>query len=331
MTINVTIGNVALDMGAQSFLQYVGDETPGSLDLSYFNLAREFTSGVPSFVSPTQFPGTVALRFEGRDLISTGNFTWDDLSPPHFTDFFVDGFELQDNSDASLIFSMDFSPGLQLTTLVNAHFAGEDTTPLVQDFVSMLAGQSLAITDGTMGNAINAGGGADTINGGAGSDTLAGFGGNDKLNGGAGSDRLDGGSGNDTINGGGGNDFIVGGAGKDQLTGGAGADAFYYRGPALKGSSADVITDFVAGVDHILLDAMPLIIGTSVEASEFRSGYNVSATGGAQTLDQHFLYNPGTGRLYYDADGSGTSVNPVLVATLTNKPALTAADVLIVF
>jgi Ca2+-binding RTX toxin-like protein len=72
------------------------------------------------------------------------------------------------------------------------------------------------------------------VDAGAGNDTLIGSSFADKLRGGAGDDTLDGGQGNDT------------------LTGGAGIDTFVYK----TGSGADVVTDYVAGVDKFDLQGV---------------------------------------------------------------------------
>ena len=62
---------------------------------------------------------------------------------------------------------------------------------------------------------------------------------------------MHGGSGNDSVDGGAGGDFIDGGAGHDVLKGGAGPDTFFFASPF---DGADLIVDFHAGQDHIMLD-----------------------------------------------------------------------------
>jgi VCBS repeat-containing protein len=86
----------------------------------------------------------------------------------------------------------------------------------------------------------NAGNGGDVAFGGDGADTL---------NGGNGTDLLSGGDGIDMLSGGNGVDILVGGAGDDILTGGNGADTFVIT----VGSGRDTITDFRAGLDHIVV------------------------------------------------------------------------------
>ena len=66
--------------------------------------------------------------------------------------------------------------------------------------------------------------------------------------------------GNDVIKGGAGDDWIVGGAGNDTLTGNAGKDSFVFA----VGSGQDTITDFVPGLDQLVLQG---VTQTSLHAS----------------------------------------------------------------
>lgn len=93
------------------------------------------------------------------------------------------------------------------------------------------------------------GGGGDEMIGGSGRDRLLGGGGGDEMIGGGGRDILLGGGGDDVLIGGRGRDTLAGGRGDDTLTGGGGADRFDFR--SLGGD--DLVTDFRAGVDEILL------------------------------------------------------------------------------
>jgi len=133
------------------------------------------------------------------------------------------------------------------------------------------------------------------------------------------------GSGNELNNfifGNSGNNIITGGAGADVLSGGAGADQFVYNAVSEGG---DAISDFVSGVDDIVIDASAfgggLVAGGSVTLI---SGANPTAGAGGA-----FLYDTDDGRLFWDADGAG-GAGPVLVATLGNLPTLTANDFIIV-
>ncbi len=95
--------------------------------------------------------------------------------------------------------------------------------------------------------------GDDLISGLAGNDTLQGLGGNDVLQGGNGNDSLAGGAGNDSLTGGAGNDLLVGGLDDDLLLGGAGNDRFTYQALSDRGNGAEVISDFAATGDTLVL------------------------------------------------------------------------------
>jgi len=104
------------------------------------------------------------------------------------------------------------------------------------------------------------GAGHDLLRGELGDDFLSGDRGNDALIGGAGNDTLSGGAGQDQLQAGNGNDWLDGGIDRDQLTGGNGSDLFFigqrFGGETTGGQTlenADIITDFVRGIDKFLL------------------------------------------------------------------------------
>ncbi len=114
---------------------------------------------------------------------------------------------------------------------------------------------------GADGDLLIGGAGNDTMVGAAGHDTLSGGDDNDSLRGGAGDDLVQGGAGNDVVLGSQGDDVLVGGGGVDLATGGPGADLFRFAPGdaafavvpgALAAWTADAVTDFVHGEDHVV-------------------------------------------------------------------------------
>ena len=199
--------------------------------------------------------------------------------------------------------------------------SGDDTLDggAGNDTVSGGAGND-TLLGGAGKDSINGGTGNDSIDGGLGKDSIAGGKGNDWIDGGADKDTIDGGAGNDTIFGGAGNDSLKGGkgndelhggTGKDTLDGGAGADKFVFD-TALSSSNADLIKGFKHGTDKIVLDAdIFAAIGGSLSAAEFRK----NSSGNAQDSSDRIIYETDTGKLYYDANGSGAG-QKVLIAVL---------------
>ncbi|MDJ0734349.1 MAG: DUF4347 domain-containing protein [Nostocaceae cyanobacterium] len=145
----------------------------------------------------------------------------------------------------------------------------------------------------------------------------------DAITGDSGANSLSGGDGNDIIDGRGGNDIINGGAGADILTGGAGNNTFLYVNP---GDGVDTITDFISGVDKIMIVGAvfsPGLNGGSPSADEFFVG------SGATDANHRFGYNSATGDVLFDRDGVGGADADVL-ATLTGTPTFVASDITVV-
>lgn len=146
------------------------------------------------------------------------------------------------------------------------------------------------------------------------------------LTGNAAANVLSGGSGNDTLSGGSGNDILLGGAGNDALNGGAGRDSLRFNTTLNASTNVDRITGFVAADDTIQIDdAVFAGIGPTgvLGATAFRAG---TAAGDA---NDRIVYDSATGRLWFDADGTGAGT-AVLFATLTAGTALSAADFMII-
>jgi Ca2+-binding RTX toxin-like protein len=197
------------------------------------------------------------------------------------------------------------------------------------DTINALAGND--IVNGGKGNdTLNGGSGSDVLYGEAGNDSLYGDAGNDTLYGGSGNDRMTGGSGNDvlygeagndTLYGGSGKDTLYGGSGKDTLYGGSGSDVFVFD-TAFAAGNVDRIDDFKAKADTIRLDDDVFSkVGKlgDLASDAFRIG------GKAADSSDRIIFNDKTGKLYYDADGSGKGAM-VLFAQLDKGLKLTFAD-----
>lgn len=162
----------------------------------------------------------------------------------------------------------------------------------VQD--QMAAGALTAITTGT--DAINVNGAALKT-----AVTYTGNDGNNMLVGGSAADKFYGNGGNDT------------------LIGGGGADKFYFNTPLNAASNVDVIGDFTAGEDK-------LVLSRSVFSDLPRKlTANMLAFGSAAVdANDYFIYDE-AGKLYYDSDGSGPA-SAILFAQLAGTPALAITD-----
>jgi Ca2+-binding RTX toxin-like protein len=176
------------------------------------------------------------------------------------------------------------------------------------------------------GSNLTGGTGHDTLTGTTGNDTLTGGDGNDSLIGNAEADTLLGGVGADTLLGGDGDDTLTGGNGADLLTGGNGNDTFVFNSPV---ELLDTITDFNVTDDTINVLASGFGGGLSVgeiSASQFLSGAGVTS---ATDTAHRFIYNTSNGDLYYDIDGTGSTL-AAKIATLSANPSLTTADIVVI-
>ncbi|MFT3954565.1 MAG: calcium-binding protein [Piscinibacter sp.] len=130
-----------------------------------------------------------------------------------------------------------------------------------------------------------------------------------------------------TLNGGSGNDTLAGGLGRDTLIGGVGLDSFLFNTVPNASTNVDLVSGFSAADDRFLMEnavytGLGSVTGT-LTAGAFRAG---TAAGDAS---DRIIYDSATGRLLYDADGTG-AVAAVQFATVAAGTAITAADFVIV-
>jgi Ca2+-binding RTX toxin-like protein len=117
-----------------------------------------------------------------------------------------------------------------------------------------------------------------------------------------------------------GDDQLFGRAGNDTLNGGSGLDRFQFDS-ALGAANVDKIVDFSVADDTIMLDRA--VFG-GIAAGTLASSAFVAGTAAADA-DDRILYDGGTGKIFYDADGSGAGA-AVLFAQVAAGTALTNLD-----
>ena len=190
------------------------------------------------------------------------------------------------------------------------HFALTNLGKLIGGISDTAGLSDTVINAGKILGAVHLGGGRDRFNGNGGvSGAVFGEAGNDRLIGGPNADKLHGG---DDV---------------DKLTGNAGPDRFFFDTAGAL-TSFDTITDFNhAQGDKIVLSATEFVgIGAPgpLALGHFRAHPN------AVTPNQHILYNPTNGFLFYDQDGSGSTYTPIHFATLSTHPALASTDFVVI-
>lgn len=149
---------------------------------------------------------------------------------------------------------------------------------------------------------------ANAITGNAANNVLTGLAGDDRLNGAAGNDRL------------------VGGPGNDRLIGGIGQDDFQFDVPPDPQTNLDVISDFNPADDvmHLIGAAFPALTNSgTLPASAFGLG------AAAADATDRILYDPATGIIRYDPDGTGPLAS-VRFVSVTAGIAVTNADFVVV-
>ena len=125
------------------------------------------------------------------------------------------------------------------------------------------------------------------------------------------------------------NDTLNGGLGNDTLNSFGGNDVFLFN-TALGSSNVDTVTDFKPGFDLIHLENTGTGLFNKIRAGELtEAAFKITTPQSAVDADDRIIYNAATGRLIYDADGSGSGVG-ITFAFLTPNLALTASDFLVI-
>ena len=118
---------------------------------------------------------------------------------------------------------------------------------------------------------------------------------------------------------------LTGGLGADTLTGGAGADVFRF---VTTGQGGDTVTDFTSGSDRIQVVSanFGLLPTGTLAAARFVSG----GTPVAPDANAVFLYDPTSGVLTFDSNGTGTGGATVVATLASGFRTLVAGDIQVV-
>ncbi len=154
-------------------------------------------------------------------------------------------------------------------------------------------------------------------------DVLKGTSETDYLYGYKGKDKLIGNGGADALYGGGGKDKLIGGDGTDTLDGGKGKDTFVFKSDPKLG--ADTLPSFDPG-DRIELKAK---FFAGLSTGELDPQHFVV---GSKALDgdDRVMYDPVTGYLWHDADGSGTQAATLFAVLPANLESFDAGNIFVI-
>jgi Ca2+-binding RTX toxin-like protein len=143
--------------------------------------------------------------------------------------------------------------------------------------------------------------------------------------------------GDDLLRGRGGNDTLGGGVGHDMLAGGPGRDNFLFDGSivAFADRDRDTVKDFRPADDTIQLSLAAFhsakffsygIKGDKDDGTGTLLAKYFHTGGGPRDGSDRIMYEAGTGKLLYDADGQKAAFPTVHIATLPEDLALRARD-----
>jgi Ca2+-binding RTX toxin-like protein len=133
-----------------------------------------------------------------------------------------------------------------------------------------------------------------------------------------------------------GGELLVGGFGADRLDGGGGyvdryignvgSDTFVFRFPPNNAGAANgaFLQDFQPGVDKIELNqslgAFTSVVDDGLGGLDPGDFLQVDSVDLANPGGQHVIYEPGTGNLYYDADGAGGNAPEIFALIAGDRP-----------
>jgi Ca2+-binding RTX toxin-like protein len=260
-----------------------------------------------------------------------------------------DTYQLRDAGDSASETSATSSGGVDtVLSYLGSHTLGAniENGRIMSTGTASLSGNALnnLLLAGAGNNALNGGSGIDTVSyagaaaavklglsasggqvtGGSGTDTLSGI---ENLIGSAYNDTLVGNGGANALSGGNGNDLLNGGSGIDRLTGGGGADLFRLNSTPNASTNIDTLTDFRGVDDAIQLENAVFAKLVSVGVLP-ASNFAANTSGRAVDGNDFVVYETDTGKLYYDADGSGAGA-AVQIALLTGAPVLANVDLFV--
>ena len=241
---------------------------------------------------------------------------------------------------------------LALTTAQVTGGAGTDT---ILNFENLLGSAfNDTLTGSTANNLIEGGAGNDIMNGGAGvdtasysaataavtvslaltaaqntvgagTDTLSAF---ENLAGSKFNDALTGSNAANIIEGGAGSDVINGGLGNDTLWGETGADFFLFNS-VLGAANVDTIADFSITDDTIRLENTGTGLFNALTTTGTLAADAFYIGPAAHSTTDRIIYDMLTGKLFYDADGSGVTA-AIQFATVAPALSLTNADFVVI-
>ncbi|HET7717993.1 MAG TPA: calcium-binding protein [Bauldia sp.] len=157
----------------------------------------------------------------------------------------------------------------------------------------------------------------------SGDDILKGSSGDDTLAAGNGDDLLYGRDGDDILYGGKGGDALNGGTGFDTLDGGKSKDTYVFRDAP--GSGLDEIVAFQTGeiIELSAEDFAGMSVGPLADDQFVRGTQAIDA-------DDRIIYDPATGALFHDADGSGGEAQVQFAQMQKNLDNFSAGNILVV-